>query len=92
MRLNRGVTVKTIERAPGAMRITIVQTDEPDAGVVSLVFRDPPLELMQWYMKDQEGQEIQVALYDTEFGVPLENSLFATPRTRRMKDRSGSNR
>ena len=63
-----------------------MQTDDPDAGVVSLVFRDPPLELLHWYLKDQEGQEIQVALYDTEFGVALANNLFQTPRTRRQSE------
>jgi outer membrane lipoprotein-sorting protein len=81
VRLNRDITVNKIERAPGALRITIVQTEEPEAGTVSLVFRDPPLELMHWYLKDQQGQEIQVALYQAEFGLTLANNLFQTPRT-----------
>jgi outer membrane lipoprotein-sorting protein len=89
VRLNRDITVNKIERAPGALKITIEQTDEPDAGLVSLVFRDPPLELLHWYIKDQQGQEIQVALYNTEFGVPLENALFATPRKARQSNGGG---
>ncbi|MBX6323048.1 MAG: outer membrane lipoprotein carrier protein LolA [Rhodospirillaceae bacterium] len=88
VRLNRDVTVNRIERAPGALKITLTQTDEPDTGAVSLVFRDPPLELMHWYIRDQQGQEIQVALYDTQFDVPLENALFQTPRTRRQREGS----
>jgi outer membrane lipoprotein-sorting protein len=91
VRLNRDVTVSKLERAPGAIRITIFQTDEPDAGTVSLVFRDPPLELLHWYLKDAQGQEVQVALFDTEFGVDLPNALFATPRTRR-REKGGGNR
>jgi outer membrane lipoprotein-sorting protein len=84
VRLNRDVTVSKVERAPGALRITMFQTEEPDAGTVSLVFRDPPLELLHWYLKDAQGQEVQVALYDTEFGIELANALFATPRIEKL--------
>jgi len=86
--LTEGVTLTAIERAPGALRIAMFQTDDPDAGAVSLIFSDNPLTLRQWTMVDGSGQEVRVGLDRTSIGVELSNDLFATPRTRR---RSGDN-
>lgn len=90
--LARDVTITDVQRAPGGLKMSMYQTDEPDAGTVTLVFRDPPLELMHWYLKDAQGQEIQVALFETSFGQELSNNLFATPRTERQTQGGGSNK
>jgi outer membrane lipoprotein-sorting protein len=87
--LARDVTITDVQRAPGGLKMSMYQTDEPDAGTVTLVFRDPPLELMHWYLKDAQGQEIQVALFDTAFGLELSNNLFGTPRTKRQEQGGG---
>jgi outer membrane lipoprotein-sorting protein len=62
-----------------------VQTDEPDAGTVTLVLGDKPLELQQWTIVDNKGQEVRVALYNAEFGVKLENALFRTPEKKKKR-------
>ena len=81
--LGGDVTVTNFNRGPNAFEIGIVQTDEPDAGTVTLVLGDKPLELQQWTIVDSKGKEVRVALYNAEFGVQLENKLFRTPEKKR---------
>lgn len=79
VKLGGDVTVTSFQRGPNVFQIGLVQTDEPDAGTVTLTLGDKPLELQQWNIVDSKGQEVRVALYDAEFGMKLENSLFRTP-------------
>jgi outer membrane lipoprotein-sorting protein len=79
------ITVTRIERSPGALRISVYQTDNPDAGSASLTFADEPLQLKQWTIKDSQGTEVEIALQDAVFGGALSNDLFATPRTRKQQ-------
>jgi outer membrane lipoprotein-sorting protein len=81
--LGGDVTVTSFQRGPNAFQIGIVQTDEPDAGTVTLVLGDKPLELQQWTIVDSKGQEVRVVLYNAEFGVKLENKLFRTPEKKK---------
>jgi outer membrane lipoprotein-sorting protein len=83
--LGGDVTVTTFNRGPNAFEIGIVQTDEPDAGTVTLVLGDKPLELQQWTIVDNKNQAVRVALYNAEFGVQLENKLFRTPEKKKKK-------
>jgi outer membrane lipoprotein-sorting protein len=83
VKLGGDVTVTQFNRGPNAFEIGIVQTDEPDAGTVTLVLGDKPLELQQWTIVDSKKQTVRVALYNAEFGVKLENSLFRTPEKRK---------
>ena len=87
--LGGDVTVTQFQRAPNALQIGIVQSDEPDAGSVVLEFGDKPLELRQWTLTDSAGTQVRVGLYDSEFGVPLNAGLFATPR---KPDRNQNNK
>ena len=80
VQLGGDVTVTRFERAPNALLIGLVQSDEPDAGSVVLEFGDKPLELRQWTLTDPAGTEVRVGLYNSEFGMPLDAALFATPR------------
>ena len=88
VKLGGDVTITSFQRAPNAFQIGMVQTDEPDAGPVTSVMGDKPLELQQWSIIDQKGNEIRVALYNAEFGLKLENSLFRTPE-KKQKNRNG---
>ena len=78
------ITVTRMERSPGALRISLYQTDNPDAGSASLTFADDPLQLKQWTIKDSQGTEVEIALQDAVFGGALSNDLFATPRTKKQ--------
>jgi outer membrane lipoprotein-sorting protein len=85
--LSDGVTITALDKKPGALRITMYQTSEPDAGSVDLIFADQPLELRQWTITDAAGKQARIGLFDVRIGGDLPNELFATPRTRR---RSGN--
>jgi outer membrane lipoprotein-sorting protein len=76
IRLGGDVTVTGYERTPGAIRVTLVQTKEPDAGAVTLTFSDRPLELKQWTIVDAQGKRTTVALTDARVGVPIDQKLF----------------
>lgn len=78
--LGGDVTVTTFKKSANSVLIGLVQSDEPDAGSVVLELGDKPLELRQWTITDSAGSQVRVGLYDAQFGVPLDNALFATPR------------
>lgn len=86
--LSDGVTVTGMDKKPGALRLTMYQTKEAEAGSVDLIFADQPLELRQWKITDAAGKEARIGLFDVRIGGDLPNELFATPRTRR---RTGDN-
>lgn len=89
VKLGGDVTVTSFRRGPNVFEIGIVQTDEPDAGTVTLVLGDKPLDLQQWTIVDSKGQEVRVALYNAEFGVELENKLFRTPEKQKGRRTAG---
>ncbi len=80
------ITVTRMERSPGALRVSVYQTENPDAGSASLTFADDPLQLKQWSIRDSQGTEVEIALQDAVFGGALSNDLFATPRTRKQQN------
>ncbi|MGE0257784.1 MAG: outer membrane lipoprotein carrier protein LolA [Alphaproteobacteria bacterium] len=70
------VVVTRFERAGGIIRVTLVESTRPDAGSLTLVFRENPLALVQWIVVDQQGKTTTVSLYDTQFGVALDPGMF----------------
>lgn len=86
--LTDGITVTGLDQRPGALRVTMHQTDEPQAGSVDLIFGDQPLELRQWKITDAAGKEVRIGLFDVRLGGELPNELFATPRQRNRGNRS----
>jgi outer membrane lipoprotein-sorting protein len=74
--LGGDVTVTGFERGQGVLRVTIVQTKEPDSGRVTLTFSDKPLELKQWTLTDAQGKRTTVTLNDARYGDPVDPKLF----------------
>jgi outer membrane lipoprotein-sorting protein len=91
VKLGGDVTVTSFERGPNAFRIGIQETDHPEAGKVTLVLGDHPLELQQWTLVDDKNQEVRVGLFNAEFGLPLDNSLFRTPERKRRQQGTPGN-
>lgn len=81
--LGGDVTVTSFRKSANSILIGLVQSDEPEAGTVTLELGDKPLELRQWSITDSAGTEVRVGLYNAEFGTPLSAALFATPRKKR---------
>jgi outer membrane lipoprotein-sorting protein len=91
--LGGDVTITGFERGPGVLRVTLVQTKEPDSGRVTLTFSDKPLELKQWTLIDPQGKRTTVTLNDPKLGQPVDPKLFVfnDPRPLQGRGRSGTN-
>ena len=76
VKLSDDVTVRTIRRGPGTLRITLFATKRPEDGEIVLVFADQPLQLRQWQVVDARGGTTTITLSQLEFNQPLVNRLF----------------
>ena len=70
------VIVTSVNRTPGVVRIGLINTAEPDAGSIELVFSDRPMELRKWTVTDAQGIKTTVSLLGPTFDVPLNPNLF----------------
>lgn len=77
IKLSDDVTITGFERGPASLRLTIIQSEAPDAGAVTLTFEDAPLRLVKWQVKDAQGNDVDVALLDPQFGVEVDDDLFS---------------
>lgn len=71
-----GVVVTRFEHSGNTVRVSVVESAEPDAGSLTMVFSDNPLTLRQWTVVDQQGRVTNVALTDAQYGVPIDPKLF----------------
>jgi len=76
IRLSGEVTVTDVTRADGELKVTLIQSDEPNQGSIQLAFAEEPLELRRWTVIDAQGQATYVVLEAPETGVPLDRELF----------------
>jgi outer membrane lipoprotein-sorting protein len=74
--LSGDVTVSGIERGPGSLRVSLVQTKDPNAGRITLAFSERPFALSNWQVVDAQGNVTRVALIDPHTGVTLDPALF----------------
>jgi outer membrane lipoprotein-sorting protein len=76
VKLSGDVTVTDLEEKGGELRVTLVQTEEPDQGSITLVFGEQPMELRRWTVIDAQGLPTHVLLDRVETGVALDDELF----------------
>jgi outer membrane lipoprotein-sorting protein len=74
--LSGDVAVTKVERGPGSLRVTVVQSKDPQAGRITLVFSERPFALSNWQVTDAQGSVTRVALIDPHAGMPLDPALF----------------
>ena len=70
------VIVTRFEHVGGVVRVTVVESAEPDSGALTLAFTENPLILRQWMVIDQQGKATTVTLSDLQFGMALDPRLF----------------
>ena len=78
--LSGDVTVAGVHRQGGLVELSIVQTDDPGAGRLVMVFSQEALRLESWVIFDPQGRTTAVTLTDRERDIPLDRSLFVAPR------------
>ena len=76
IRLNGDVTLTRFARAPATMEVSLVATDDPANGELTLVFEDKPLQLRQWRVVDGQGRMTTVTLENTREGVSFPSGTF----------------
>ena len=74
--LETDIEVLDVRRNPGVIRLLMRMRDDPEAGLVQMVFSHSPLALRQWVITDAQGVEVKVALLETRRGMVLKNDLF----------------
>ncbi len=75
-KLGTDVNVVNYDRGPNVIRLTLQDAKNSDAGQLSLTFQDNPLSLQQWKIKDPQGTETTVALFDPHRDIQLNPKLF----------------
>jgi outer membrane lipoprotein-sorting protein len=70
------VVVTRFERAGNMVRVTVVESAQPDSGSLTLVLNENPLALRQWIVVDQQRKTTSVTLSGLQFGMALDPKLF----------------
>ena len=76
IQLSGDVTVSKFKRFPAKIEVTLIETDDPAAGSLTLVFEDRPLLLRQWKVLDPQGHLTGVNLENEHTGVKCPKSTF----------------
>ena len=74
------ITVTGFREIDGTFEVDVVQTEDPGAGRLTLVFQSFPLQLVKWELVDAEGNFTQVWLTEARFGMALDRNLWTAPR------------
>ena len=83
------VTVRDVRRSAefGEIELDLIQTDDPGAGMLTLVFAEEPMAFKRWTVLDAQGLFTEVTLNEPTYGISLDRSLFRAPRPpRRGRD------
>lgn len=77
LRLSGDISISDIKRMEDhLLYLTLVQSKDPLAGSLTLMFGENPLELKKWRIVDAQGLTTEVALSDTRTGVSFDNNIF----------------
>jgi len=76
VKLSGNVTVISVEKDAGILRVNIIDTEEPDEGGITLVFTLYPFDLRKWLITDPQGSTTSVSLSDVERGMKFKPELF----------------
>ena len=74
--LSEDVVVTRVEQGLGTLHITIEDRQIPEAGSVTLVFSDRPLDLKKWELVDAQGILTQVSLVNVRYGLEVDPAAF----------------
>jgi outer membrane lipoprotein-sorting protein len=73
---NGDITVTNIlPKEDGSTEITMIRSQDPNAGHITLIFQDNPIALLGWRVVDTQGQT-QVRLSNIQTNIQLPEGLF----------------
>lgn len=76
LKLSGDITVMDVHKEGKFYHVTMVMTDDPDAGSLRMVFQDSPFGLRMWRVVDAQGYITEVYLKNIETGIDLPRKLF----------------
>ena len=76
IRFGSDVLVTGLQRDSGYVAITLESVDEPGMGSLSLIFREEPMTLEQWLVRDAQGITTRITLVNALFGGEIDESIF----------------
>ena len=76
IKLSGDITVQRVMRDARTISVSLVQTDEPEAGRFVLTFSDSPLALRKWTVTDAQGISTSVNLVAPAFNVAIPRDVF----------------
>ena len=77
LRLSGDLRVTQIYKKDGYVALTLIQTDEPEAGQVELFFTEVPYQLARWRVTDAQGETTDVMLKNLRTGMEFKDvALF----------------
>ena len=74
---DKAIKVIGLEQEPGVIRLSLVQSDKPDDGTLTLQFSDKPLRLYNMQVMDATGQTTSINLNNARFDQKLTDEVFA---------------
>lgn len=74
--LKDDLQVVKLFKKDGQISITVVQTDEPQAGQVELIFTEVPYALSRWRVTDAQNEQTEVTLKNLKTDMELDSDLF----------------
>jgi outer membrane lipoprotein-sorting protein len=75
--LSGDVKVTEVKHSGGLLQITLVQTEDPEAGSILLGFEEDPFQLKKWRITDAQGLITEVELFYMKSGVTHPVGLFS---------------
>ena len=70
------VSVTAVDERPEEVDLTLVRTQAPDQGQVTLTLTKQPMELRRWSVTDAQGLVTTIGLAGIRTGLPLDRELF----------------
>jgi outer membrane lipoprotein-sorting protein len=91
VQLGGDITVAGIQHGADTLRISMVETKNPERGRVTMVLSEKPMQLRQWTVIDAQNKQVTVTLDNPQYGVALKPSLFqwSDPRPAASKEPGG---
>ncbi len=74
--LRGDMSVREVFQRGGFTHLVVVQTADPEAGSVELIFSNIPYRLYKWRVTDPQGEVTEIELKNMQTDVALRGSLF----------------
>jgi outer membrane lipoprotein-sorting protein len=74
--LTKDIKIVDVVQKTGTLAMVLQNDENGDTGQITLTFSDKPLRLHKWEVIDGQGIVTQVSLFNAEYDIPIEKSLF----------------